>query len=165
MGQFWESPSNPIFWHERQHCSRLWFRCNMLKYAIFTTFIDARGLEYCWESRGTFLGKSFQPNFLAQAPALQSVIIKNFLDHCFSKPTISILPNQTKPTKANVLNQTYKTKCTKPNLRNQTYQTKPNKPNLINQTYQTKPTKPNLANQTYQTKPNLPNQTYQTKPT
>ena len=127
----------------------------------FATFIDNRGLEQCWESHGTFLGKSFQPNFLVQAPALQSVIIKNFLDHCFSKPTITILPNQTKPTKTNVLNQTYQTKCTRPNLRNQTYQTKPNKPNLINQTYQTKP---NLPNQTYQTKPTYPNLPNQSKP-
>ena len=104
----------------------------------FATFIDTGGLQYCSESHEKYLGKSFHPNFLAQAPALQSVALdgqlaypksggvfttisfctklfyqiffnqdvfdlisfyeKNFLDYCFSKPTIPILQNHTKPT-------------------------------------------------------------------
>ena len=138
-----------------------------------------------------FRKKSFHPNFLAQAPALQSVAFRRST----GRPqisfftTISFWPkffNQifwprffdlnifikknfldhgtSKPNIPIVPNQ----KCqTKPNLPNQTDQTKRTKPNPPNQTYQTKPNKPNIPNQTYQTKPikpNLPDQTYQAKP-
>ena len=41
----------------------------------FATFIDTRGLEHCWESHRTLLRKFFHPNFLARAPALQSVAL------------------------------------------------------------------------------------------
>ena len=37
-----------------------------------------------WESHGTFSGMSFQPNFLARAPALQSVAFSSHMLHCAS---------------------------------------------------------------------------------
>ena len=37
---------------------------------------DNGGLQYCFESHETFLGKFFHPNFLAKAPALHSVAFR-----------------------------------------------------------------------------------------
>ena len=94
LGMSWdlfESPSTPNFWHKRRSCS--WSLSPLVPICWtmlpFATFIDTRGLEHCWESHvtfweshGTFSGKSFQPNFLARAPALQSVAFSSHI--CFT---------------------------------------------------------------------------------
>ena len=54
-----ESPSTPNFWHKCWCCS--WSPLVPICWTMlpFATFIDTRGLEHCWESHGTFLGRSW----------------------------------------------------------------------------------------------------------
>ena len=164
----------PNFWHERWCCSHwpLPVYCTLL---LFATFIDTRGLEQFLLSLGTFLGKSFQPNFLTPALALQSVtfrwsswqtkicfILPEFLLNQILLTNIffdqDFLPNFLLKKIGLPFLQTYHTNTTKPNLPNQTKPTEPNIPNQTYQTNRTKRIKPNVPNQTYQikcTKPNL----------
>ena len=145
-----------IFWHEHRHCSwwpivPIW--CNMLQFA---TFIDRRGLEYCWESHGTFLGKFFHRNFwherwrcsrLPLGGRLHDPISVGFFARIsfwtkfvyqffFTKIFLTYyLFLYKKKLVGSPFFQTYHTNRTKLNLLNvpnQTYWTKPMKPNLMN---------------------------------